>query len=152
MTDDQFERIKKGLNFHSEGGVYNLCTLTETALRTIIEDAVKFYEKQQKIDAEQIRALQKDKGELTDKVKELKAQNEEIENYFVESAGYARDKVRNFMDIVNKALKQKGERIAELEAQIEKMKNCRNCKNEKIEGACGHFTQVGWCKNWELAN
>ena len=40
----------------------------------------------------------------------------------------------------------------ELEAQIEKMKNCRNCKNEKIEGACGHFTQVGWCKNWELAD
>lgn len=41
--------------------------------------------------------------------------------------------------------------IAELEAQIEKMKNCKNCKNEKIEGACGHFTQVGCCKNWELA-
>ena len=39
----------------------------------------------------------------------------------------------------------------ELEAQIEKMKCCGNCKNEKIEGACGHFTQVGWCKNWELA-
>lgn len=44
------------------------------------------------------------------------------------------------------------EATAELEAQIEKMKNCRNCKNEKIEGACGHFTQVGWCKNWELAD
>ncbi len=43
-------------------------------------------------------------------------------------------------------------RITELETQIEKMKNCRNCKNEKIEGACGHFTQVGWCKNWELAD
>ena len=65
-------------------------------------------EKQIQIDAEQIRALQKQNGELTDRVKEL-------------------------------------------EAQIEKMKNCRNCKNEKIEGACGHFTQVGWCKNWELA-
>lgn len=90
-------------------------------------------EKQIEIDAEQIRALQKDKGELTDKVKELKAQNEEIENYFVESAGYARDKVRNFMDIVNKALKQKGERIAELEAQIEKMKNCKNCNKLKKE-------------------
>lgn len=73
MTDDQFERIKKGLNFHSEGGVYNLCTLTETALREIIEGAVKFYEKQQKIDAEQIKALQKQNGELTD---ELKAQIE----------------------------------------------------------------------------
>ena len=43
-------------------------------------------EKQIQIDAEQIRALQKQNGELTDKVKEL-------------------------------------------EAQIEKMKNCGNCKN-----------------------
>ena len=43
-------------------------------------------------------------------------------------------------------------KIRELEQQIEKMKNCRNCKNEKIEGACGHFTQVGWCKKWELAD
>ena len=43
-------------------------------------------------------------------------------------------------------------RIAELEAQIEKMQNCRNCKNEKIEGACGHFTQVGWCRDWKLAD
>lgn len=42
------------------------------------------------------------------------------------------------------------DRCRELEQQIEKMQNCRNCKNEKIEGACGHFTQVGWCKNWEL--
>lgn len=42
--------------------------------------------------------------------------------------------------------------IAELEAQIKKMQNCRNCKNEKIEGACGHFTQVGWCRDWKLAD
>ena len=47
---------------------------------------------------------------------------EEIENYFVESAGYGRDKVRNFMDIVNKALKQKGERIAELEKENAELK------------------------------
>ena len=42
-------------------------------------------------------------------------------------------------------------RIAELEAQIEKMKNCRNCKKFMIEGVCGYFLQVGWCKNWELS-
>lgn len=41
----------------------------------------------------------------------------EIEEYFTESAGFGRDKIRNFMDIVNKALKQKGERIAELEKE-----------------------------------
>ena len=44
------------------------------------------------------------------------------------------------------------EATRELEAQIEKMQNCRNCKNEKIEGACGHFTQVGWCRDWKLAD
>ena len=89
MTDDQFERIKKGLNFHSEGGVYNLCTLTETALRKIIEDAVKFYEKQQKIDAEHIRALQKQNGELTD---ELKVLRESIKDY---GAGCYENGLRN---------------------------------------------------------
>ena len=82
---------------------------------------------------------------------ELEAHNEEIENYFVESAGYGRDKVRNFMDIVNKALKQKGERIAELEAQIEKMKNCKNCANYMISGKCPCLFRTGWCKNWEFA-
>ena len=44
---------------------------------------------------------------------------EEIENYFVECAGYGRDKIRNFMDIVNKALEQKNERITELEQKLE---------------------------------
>lgn len=47
---------------------------------------------------------------------------EEIENYFVESAGYGRDKVRNFMDIVNRALEQKGERIEELEKENARLK------------------------------
>ena len=41
----------------------------------------------------------------------------EIEKYFTESTGFGRDKIKNFMDIVNKALKQKGERIADLEKE-----------------------------------
>ena len=43
----------------------------------------------------------------------------EIENYFTESTGFGRDKIKNFMDIVNKALRQKGERIEELEQKLE---------------------------------
>lgn len=85
-------------------------------------------EKQIQIDAEQIRALQKDKGNLTDRVTDLEAQLEREKN-------------------LNQCLSDHNEQLRE---QIEKMKNCRNCKKEKIEGACGHFTQVGWCKNWEL--
>ena len=41
MTDKQFERIRKGLQFHSEGGIDNLCTMTETTLRAILDDATK---------------------------------------------------------------------------------------------------------------
>ena len=87
-------------------------------------------EKQIQIDAEHIRALQTQNGELTDKVNGLE---EKLAN-----ADYQ--------------LEGRDNEIRELEAQIEKMKNCRNCKNEKIEGACGHFTQVGWCRDWKLAD
>ena len=87
-------------------------------------------EKQIQIDAEHIIALQKQNGELTDKVNDLE---EKLAN-----ADYQ--------------LEGRDNEIRELKAQIEKMQNCRNCKNEKIEGACGHFTQVGWCRDWELAD
>ena len=41
-------------------------------------------------------------------------------------------------------------RIAELEAQIEKMKNCKNCANYMISGVCGQFTVIGYCRNWTM--
>lgn len=44
------------------------------------------------------------------------------------------------------------ERIIELEAQVEIMKNCKNCANYKIDGVCGGFTQIGLCNKWELSN
>ena len=99
--------------------------------------ATKELQKQIQIDAEHIIALQKQNGELTDKVKELESELHRVSL----NEQLAINNGRNF-------LKQ----IAELEAQIKKMQNCRNCKNEKIEGACGHFTQVGWCRDWELAD
>ena len=136
MTDEQFERIKNGLNFHSEGGVYNLCTLTETALREIIEDAVRFYEKQQKIDAEQIRALQKQNGELAD---ELKLTNNECKD-------------------MREELKQRIRENQKLCEQIEKMKCCGNCRfseSDKLNGTFCHregcFVVASGekCKLWE---
>lgn len=89
MTDKQFEKIKKNLNFHSEGGIDNLCTMTETTLRKIIEDTVKFYEKQQKTDTEQIQALQKQNGELANELKDLR---ESIKDY---GAGCYENGLRN---------------------------------------------------------
>jgi rRNA maturation protein Nop10 len=47
--------------------------------------------------------------------------------------------------------KNKGfEKGKELEAQIEKMKNCKNCANYMISGKCPSFFRTGWCKNWEM--
>lgn len=40
--------------------------------------------------------------------------------------------------------------IKQLEAQIEKMKNCKNCANYMISGKCPSFFRTGWCKNWEM--
>lgn len=45
------------------------------------KDGAEPREKQIEIDAKQIRALQKDKGELTDRVKELEAQIEKMKGY-----------------------------------------------------------------------
>ena len=84
-------------------------------------------EKQIQIDAEHIIALQKQNGELTDKVKELE---EKLANADYQLEG---------RDLEIKELEQKLEternsrialvnKIAELEAQIEKMKCCENCK------------------------
>ena len=70
--------------------------------------------------------------ELSMTKEELEAHNEEIENYFVESAGYGRDKVRNFMDIVNKALEQKGKRITELEKENTGLKDGIALKDEEV--------------------
>ena len=55
---------------------------TNISLDNLVEELLVFLieprEKQIQIDAEQIRALQKQNGELTDKVKELKAQIEKM--------------------------------------------------------------------------
>lgn len=89
---------------------------------------------QQKIDAEQIRALQKQNGELAD---ELTLTNNECKN-------------------MREELKQRIRENQKLCEQIEKMKCCYNCANDTLEppevignGICEH------CKNhdkWELAD
>lgn len=59
--------------------------------------------------------LQKDKGNLTDKVIKLEAENEQIKN----------------SDTLCKLIGEQKIKITELEQQIEKMKCCGNCGNEK---------------------
>jgi DNA repair exonuclease SbcCD ATPase subunit len=66
-------------------------------------------EKQIEIDAKQIRALQKQNGELTDKVKELE---EKLANADYQIEG-------------------RDNEIRELKEKIEKMKCCGNCKHSR---------------------
>ena len=39
MTDKQFKTITKKLHFYNQGGIKNLCTMTETTLRQVMEEA-----------------------------------------------------------------------------------------------------------------
>jgi hypothetical protein len=58
------------------------------------------------------------------------------------------------LDIINKYTRfaeTDRRTIAELEQQIEKMKNCKNCANYMISGKCPSFFRTGWCINWEMS-
>ena len=83
-------------------------------------------EEQIQIDAEQIRALQKQNGELTDELKDLR---QSIKEY---GAGCYENGLRN------------GRR--KLEAQIEKMKRCEICKHYQGESCNYHSNWVKDCK------
>ena len=89
-------------------------------------------EKQIQIDAEQIRALQKQNGELTDKVKELETENEQIKN----------------SDSLCKLIGEQKRKITDLEAQNEQMKCCGNCE-WKAKGVCNGNDTCG-LKEWKL--
>ena len=69
-----------------------------------------------------------------EEIKELKAENEQIKN----------------SDTLCKLIGEQKRKITELEQQIEKMKNCKNCANYMISGKCPSFFRTGWCKNWEM--
>ena len=80
----------------------------------------------------QIEELQEENKILYQKIRYLENDKEDIlANWYCDKVGKCK--------------------VADLEKQIEKIKCCGNCKNYMIEGACGHFTQVGWCRKWELA-
>ena len=82
-------------------------------------------EKQIQIDAEQIRALQKQNGELTD---ELTLTNNECKD-------------------MREELKQRIKENQELCEQIEKMKSCRSCKHDNH---CNHRVCDKSLPLWEL--
>ena len=76
MTKEELEKeseeYSKNLLFVFETDIVQ--RIVRERVRLALNDVLESRENQIEIDAEQIRALQKQNGELTDKVKELEAQ------------------------------------------------------------------------------
>jgi hypothetical protein len=128
------EKADKG-NFDVEK--FGKAYFSESSMKQALVKFAEPKEKQIQIDAEQIRALQKQNGELTD---ELKALQESIKDY---GAGCYENGLRN------------GKR--KLEEQIEKMKCCANCvfsESDRLNGTFCHkegcfVLASAKCKLWE---
>jgi len=95
-------------------------------------------EKQIQIDAEQIRALQKQNGELTDENERLKGDLELWESGACRATNLDKCGV-----------------VKELKAQIEKMKCCYNCSKWN-DGQCADIPNSSYysadfvCEDWEM--
>ena len=90
MTDRQFKTITKKLHFYNQGGIKNLCTMTETTLRQVMEEAAgvtqAYIRKLVQHDVDQqnkiallsakVYKLQKENA----KVEELEKENAELKN------------------------------------------------------------------------
>ena len=109
MTKEELKKKAEEYYEDETEGTFQICEdcyWFADAVQTAYVDSAEPREKQIEIDAKQIRALQKQNGELTDKVNNLE---EKLAN-----ADYQ--------------LEGRDNEIKELEAQIEKMKCCNNCK------------------------
>lgn len=103
-----------GFNAECKEGIRIRCSEFEILEKHIINFAEP-REKQIQIDAEQIRALQKHNGELTDELKNLR---ESVKNY---GAGCYENGLRNGKRAAEKDIERQGE-------LLEKMKCCANCR------------------------
>lgn len=132
MTKEELEKeaeeYAKNLLFVFETDIVQ--RIVRERVRLALIDVLEPREKQIQIDAEQIRALQKQNGELTD---ELKTLRESMKDY---GAGCYENGLRN------------GRR--KLEEQIEKMKCCGNCK--KLKGRFDSKTNINilYCSDSDM--
>lgn len=123
MTEKQFKTITKKLHFYNQGGIKNLCTMTETTLRQVMEEAAGVTQAyirklaQNDIDQQNKIAL------LSAKVYKLQKEVEEIKA----NADYQ--------------LEGRDLEIKELKAQIEKMKRCEICKHYRWNH-CSYETNI----------
>lgn len=81
-------------------------------------------------------------ADIIDRARKYLAEHSEYSEVFGETF-VAVDTLTAMVDFAEQETK-------ELEAQIEKMKNCKNCANYMISGKCPSFFRTGWCKNWEM--
>ena len=128
MTKEELKKEAEEYYEDETEGTFQICEdcyWFADAVQTAYVDSAEPREKQIQIDAEQIRALQKQNGELTDKVKELENAIEGYKNQiFYKEKALA--KVKKEKDrIVHRVTKDKKRLIRrniEYKAQIEKMK------------------------------
>jgi hypothetical protein len=134
MTKEQIEQKAKNVymrcfddDFEYTGVLHALEICTEETAT----EATKELQKQIEIDAIHIRALQKQNGELTDKVKELEAQIEKMSEILLDLLWFE-EHLDPYMYDCNDA--QKGELLKPFDNArlfLEKYK-CKKCKGEGI--------------------
>ena len=78
MTEEELEKEVEDIVYGMGYDTYDSDGHSDFAVRDILIKSLEPREKQIQIDAEQIRALQKQNGELTDKVNDLEAQIEKM--------------------------------------------------------------------------
>lgn len=114
-------------------------------------------EKQIQALGERCLQLQKDKGNLTDKVKGLEVENESLRNdssYYLQTIKTLSRKLKQNVDLVTRAVNTVEEwkkKTEDLEALNEKMKCCGNCENEDDDS--WHDSPCDGCENnthWKL--
>jgi RNase P subunit RPR2 len=104
--------------------------------------------------------LQKQNGELTDKVKELEMTVGTLRTFSNEQAACIERLEKEKCELIG-TIQARDKAVQELEAQIEKMKCCENCRwyylqqhwresNEINESRMFHCGTCGNKKNWKL--
>lgn len=129
MTERQFKTITKKLHFYNQGGIKNLCTMTEATLRQIMEEAAGVTQAyirklvQHDIDQQNKIAL------LSAKVYKLQKENAKVEEIKANADYQLEGRDLEIKELKETYKKQRNKRIDELQkenAELKKLK--RECE------------------------
>lgn len=129
MTERQFKTITKKLHFYNQGGIKNLCTMTEATLRQIMEEAAGVTQAyirklvQHDIDQQNKIAL------LSAKVYKLQKENAKVEEIKANADYQLEGRDLEIRELKETYRKQRNKRIDELQKENAELKK----KKEEIE-------------------